>query len=300
MMRWRESILERRLSGTTAEEYLATALSAMDRLDAADVGSQRALASAVYAPTSGLSERIEKMQRFLQKKKPTNRERQQAGYLMEEIAVVAFGALRGTTLLKSYSSPAGQIDLQIGGDGAQWVATFKWLAFSTDALDIVVEAKAQKEKVSAAIFSRLCALLSLKVRTAGLGIFLTLNGATGFPRRAGKRVKGFADARFWQALFYARERKPVIVFDWQDVRSLGDPGSLPILIREKVREVENMTGVAASANVADVAEVSLPSYLEAALKECGLAVQSPEAPPSKKRRRQNRKSADSSLPPPQA
>jgi hypothetical protein len=97
--------------------------------------------------------------------------------------------------------------------------------------------------------------------TTGLGIFFTLKGATGFPKRDQEsRQQKLSEARLRQALFHARTGKTVVVLDAQDIFELDKPASLIQILTRKIRDVEHLSGLVTEP-CSDTLTVDLPSHL---------------------------------------
>lgn len=208
----------------------------------------------LYQPDERLETHLQELRAYAAKRRPSASESAAAGKLMEAIAVLAFQGIKGWSSLHSWRSPAFQIDLYI--DGASWdwrVATATVLRLTLPG--VVVECKATAGKVDEATFSRLCCILQQNFKNvAGLGVFFTLNGATGFDGR-GK----LSDARLRQAIHVARTDVPVVVFTLDDILRLDAPGSLLKLLDAKIRDARVHIGP--SPAVGDYVEVDLPGHL---------------------------------------
>lgn len=196
-----------------------------------------ALHAYVYEPRPELRASLSAMQKYVALPSPTKADAQKAGYLLEDIAALAFSSIKGWHRLQAWKSVGAQLDLHITGDGADWEAVAKSL-FMGAANGIVVEAKATADPVGDAQFARLCAIIRDNMKSSvGLGVFFTLNGASGFPQPGA--VKGaMSDAWLRQTVFHAHAGIPVVVLDWNDVRALDKPGALTLCLRNKVIELE--------------------------------------------------------------
>lgn len=188
--------------------------------------------------------------------------RQRSGYLMESIAILAFRSLQGWSELKSYQSAGPQHDLVIDGASLEWQALCRYLKMNSSTRQgIVVETKAIGSRLADHEFARLCAVIDYNLMHAGLGIFFTLKGASGFPKDFRRASRSLRDSRMRQVIYYAKSSIPIVVFDHSDLRQLTSSGSLPILIRRKVKEVADLTGLPTSP-VQAWREVLLPDYLK--------------------------------------
>jgi len=65
-----------------------------------------------------------------------------------------------------------------------------------------------------------------------------------------------------QVIYYAKTSKPIVVLDRFDLKQLSSNGSLPLLLRRKVKEIAELTGLP-TAPVSEWREVLLPDYLKA-------------------------------------
>lgn len=200
-----------------------------------------------YDPNQALfQEHLSEIEALLKEPKLNNSQLQDLGYKLEELALIVFHGLLPLKSIKSYQSPGSQIDLLISGKNNKWREFFKQIPLDLGdrQTSIVVEAKATKKKVKEAQFCRLCNILDINyAETAGLGIFFTIHGASGFPTRNKPRVKALKDCLWKQLIHHSRTGKAVIVFDIDDIRQLGKKGSLIRLINSKISEIEELTGL---------------------------------------------------------
>lgn len=188
--------------------------------------------------------------------------KQDAGYLMESIAVLAFRSLAGWSELKSYQSAGPQHDLYIDGSGLEWKLLCEYLKMESPTRQgIVIEAKAIGSRLADHEFARLCAVLDYNLVHAGLGVFFTWRGASGFPKQPERAAKTLRDSRMRQVIYYAKTSRPIVVFDHFDLIQLSTNGSLPLLLRRKVKEIAELTGLP-TAPVSEWREVLLPDYLQ--------------------------------------
>jgi hypothetical protein len=213
-----------------------------------------------YKPDSILVKNlINEIEELYQKKRPTQREKQLTGYKLEELTLAIFHGLKGWDSIKNYQSSTAQYDLLMSGNGLDWQSTLGLLPLNVPrhSSSIVVEAKATKAKVNDPQFSRLCCLMQQNLKkTSVLGVFLTLNGATGFPKS--ETLKNIGQCRLRQLVFYAETRKPIVVLDINDIRKLSESGSLLKILNAKIREIEEQTGLPTPE---DIKEVALPKHL---------------------------------------
>lgn len=215
-----------------------------------------------YTPDSKIPGYIADLKKFLEIKNPSDLERQKAGYLLEKILATAFKGLTGYSELKSYRSANHQLDFLISGDGTEWDVICDRVYIKQHGYrGIVVEAKAIGKTVSSAQFARLCSIMSLELcNTVGLGIFFTLEGAAGFPKRDGRRVLGIREARLCQILFHAKTNKKIVVLDKEDIFELDQNGALLRILIRKVRELEELSGLQ-TAPIDQLIDIDLPDYL---------------------------------------
>ncbi len=191
-----------------------------------------------------------------------------AGALMEEIALLIFKGLMGWGSIRSFQSYAPQHDLVVDGSSAAWEILMMYLHLPRDGRSIVIEAKNQNQKISDQQFSRLCGILQNKFTdTAHLGVFVSRTTASGFPEpchnmpdASGSRVRSLRYARATQALFHSKTGKYVIVIDECDLQMIANGVALPKILEAKIRELEAATGLALSFDE-DWREVDLPSHL---------------------------------------
>jgi hypothetical protein len=164
--------------------------------------------------------------------------------------------------MKSYQSAGPQHDLFIDGVSPEWQALCRYLKMDSPVRQgIVVETKAIGSRLADHEFARLCSVLDHNLIHAGLGIFFTLNGASGFPRHPEGPTRVLRDSRMRQVIYYAKTSIPIVVFDDSDLKQLVSSGALPILIRRKVKEVAELTGLPTHP-VKEWRHILLPDYLD--------------------------------------
>jgi hypothetical protein len=213
-----------------------------------------------YNPSANLSELIIELKEYIELKKPSKVERENAGKLMEKIAFLSLSGLKGINEIKSFQSVSAQYDLLVSGDKMVWGQIFATMGVNDLPKGILVEAKAYAEPIEDKHFSRLCNLIQLNLdKSIGIGIFFTINGATGFPKRNGRRKRALSDCWFRQVLFHAKTNKPVIVLDSEDIFTLGKNGSLITLLERKIGEIEKLTGLPTEGE--ELIAVDLPAHL---------------------------------------
>ena len=235
-------------------------------LDKEDPATDK-LASYLYVADHKIQQYIDKLKKCLHDlhdagciQSNKSRLRRECGTLMEQIAYLVLHGLRGVDTFKSFQSAGPQYDLVASGDNPNWLTVCKIFYLSTDYRDILVEAKARESRVTDQQFSRVCNVMSLNLRNVGLGIFFTLSGATGFPSNPEKRQRSLKDAKLRQALFHAKTGKKVVVFDAQEIFSLGQNGSFPTLVIRKIRDLNENTGL--PVQTIEMEEVDLPNHLQ--------------------------------------
>jgi hypothetical protein len=221
----------------------------------------------LYNPDPQVALCLEELKSFLSIKKPTEKERQEAGYLLEKILVLSFRGLAGYSEIKNYQSSNHQYDLLISGDDSEWDIICDRLNLRGNQQNqsyrgILVEAKAIGETVSASQFSRLCSIMSLEMcNSVGLGVFFTLNGAAGFPKRGDSRMVCVRYARLCQVLFHAKTGKNLVVLDKDDIFELNESGALIKILIRKIKELEEMSGLPTT-SIHEPKDVDLPKYLK--------------------------------------
>jgi hypothetical protein len=197
----------------------------------------------MYIPHPCLSNYLDKLAAYLAKPSPEAAERQAAGYLLEQIAFLTFRGIRGSEKPKSFQSAGPQYDLLCVGHTEQWFKMCDILSMDRRQRKIVVEVKAIDSPVNDQQFARLCNLMDLNLfKSAGLGIFFTLNGASGFPKRGSAKQRSVSDARLRQLLNHAKTGKSIVVFDQDDILQLNRNGSLLDLLIEKIEELSDVSG----------------------------------------------------------
>lgn len=215
----------------------------------------------LYSPDDCLISRIADYKQWCE-----TREGEDAGQLMEEIALLTFRCLKGWESIKSYQSYAQQHDLVISGSKSSWFVLMRYLHLPREGRTIVVEAKNLADRVSDSQFSRLCGIIQNKfAETCHLGIFFTRSGASGFPNpseleEAESRQRRLRDARATQILFHAKTGKFVVVLDHEDLQRLTQKGALPRILEAKIRDVEEAGGLSLQFNE-NWTEIDLPPHL---------------------------------------
>lgn len=252
---------------------VVNALKLISEISERDLSEKSAdpLISYLYTPDKKLDEYLRdleeqiKVANYPQKERPSNFHNQ-IGQLLEQIAYLCFNKLLGITSIKSFQSPGPQYDYLVTGDTAEWKTICKLLYIDFGRRDFLIEVKATKKRVNDQQFARLCNLLELNLfQTGGLGIFFTLNGATGFPKKNDKvRQRSLRDARLRQVMFSLKAKKSIVVLEKDDIFQLNKPGSLVRILMKKVRDIEDLTGVYVSPEIKEPIEKDLPQHLQIA------------------------------------
>ena len=139
----------------------------------------------------------------------------EAGYAYETVAALVVNALIGWSRFRSYQSNTFQHDILVYGESSEWQFVRNRLGMLPDLSRILFEVKAQRDKIDVKTFGRLCAAIQ-EMHGVGLGVFITCSGAKDFPKPGVDAYtrKGVA---LLQAMFYARTRTPVVVFDLDEI-----------------------------------------------------------------------------------
>ncbi|NET61013.1 MAG: hypothetical protein F6K47_34255 [Symploca sp. SIO2E6] len=218
-------------------------------------------ASYLYVADTRLSEHLDQL-REIKLQNPTQSERIRGGELLEQIAFLVFQGLKGATSFKSFQSPGPQYDLLVSGDQLEWLCVCKLLYLKENQRGIVVEAKAIKKALPDKQFARLCSIMELNLSsTVGLGVFFTLNGASGFPKNESSRQRSIRDCRLRQILFHAKTQKFIVVLDKNDIFELGKNGSFIQLLSRKIRDLCELSGLPTT-SICEPKEIDLPNHLK--------------------------------------
>jgi hypothetical protein len=221
-----------------------------------------------YTPDGRLPDFLQNLKEEVSKREnnaPDSLSNTEIGKLMEQIAYLCFKGLEGNSVIKSFQSAGPQYDLIVSGDNPIWIFLCEILYLKTGR-DFLVEAKATKNKIGDPQFARLCSLLHFNLNTtSGLGIFFTLKGASGFPEPGAiRRQRSLSDSRLRQAIFMAACKKPIVVFDLNDILELDKPGSLVQILIDKIRDVEQLSGYSIGPKIDEPPyECELPKHLTA-------------------------------------
>jgi hypothetical protein len=242
------------------EQYVQDILDAMEKLEEGDPALNK-LASYLYQADKRLSDYLEKLDKFTQLIKPTLQETQEAGQLLEQIVLLVFKGLKNVQSIKSFQSAGPQYDLLVSGNDVGWLQVCKLLYMDTSQRDIVIEAKATKSPLPDKQFARLCSIMDLNLKGAGLGIFFTLNGATGFPKAGKPRQRTLSDCRLRQIIFHAKTNKMIIVLDKSDIFELDKNGTLIEILTRKIRDLFELSGLPTT-TTEKLNEIDLPNHLK--------------------------------------
>lgn len=243
----------------------------LSKLDNSECFSEEknSLIAYLYSPPKNLDTYLDQLKNEIEisampkEKRPINHHNE-IGKLLEQIAYICFNSLKGISSIKSYQSAGPQYDLLISGDNESWMTLCKMLYIDFESRDILVEVKATKKKVTDQIFSRLCSLLDMNLfNTAQLGVFFTLNGATGFPQKdSSQRQRKIGDSKLRQLMFLVGKKKYIVVLDKDDIEKLNEPGSLVKIILRKIQDIEQLAGNYIPPDVKSPIEKDLPVHLQ--------------------------------------
>lgn len=243
------------------EELVNTIIETLELLDN-DSSESDKLASYLYIADLRLKDYLENFETLLQVKKPTTKQLQERGKILEQITYLVFSSLKGVSSVKSFQSAGSQYDLVVSGDDVNWHPVCKQLYMNISQRDIVIEAKAKNSKLPDKDFARLCSIMNENYTGAGLGIFFTLKGATGFPdRNSSSRQRKISDCRLRQALFHAKTGKFIVVLDQEDILKLGKNGTLLQTLTRKIRDLRELSGIP-TVPIEQFIETDLPPHLE--------------------------------------
>ncbi|MDD1414001.1 hypothetical protein MEN41_04825 [Dolichospermum sp. ST_con] len=242
------------------DELVESIINAMDLLESGNSALNK-LAAYLYKADNQLPEFLDKLQTYTELETPTRPQTQEAGKLLEQIVLLLFKGLKGVQSTKSFQSAGPQYDLLVSGDDISWKGVCKTLYLEWEQRDIVVEAKATREPLPHKQFARLCSIMEHHLRGAGLGIFVTLNGASGFPKRGDSRKRKASDCRLTQVVFHAKTNKIIVVLDKEDLLELTKNGSLIEVLTRKIRDLSELSGLP-TAPVDNYLEKDLPPHLQ--------------------------------------
>ena len=210
------------------------------------------LLSLLYTPDSRLPDRIAEIDAELTRHETTpltRPERTALGYKLEELLLLVFQNLAHAKTIASYQSAAAQHDFLIDGDSADtvWLAVCRALYIGGQdrpGTGLLIEAKAGEDSMADHDVQRLGNILTHYFeRTVGMAVIVALAGISGAPESGKPRASGVRAAHLTQLLVYHSLRKPVVVLDWEDLKTLTQPGSLVRVLGAKVRELEQLSGL---------------------------------------------------------
>ena len=243
----------------TQEEFFRNVIEALATLDPCDPAAGD-FVSYFYEADPRIGVLIDDLIELSRSKDRLKPEQQRvAGQLMEKIAFLAFSRLKGAESFKSFQSAGPQYDLIVSGDSWPWLTLCKLLYLEEGRRSVIVEAKAIKERLSDQQFARACAIMENNLPIAGLGVFFTLSGASGFPDGSA-RQRSIRDCRLRQVLYHARSGRSVVVLDAQDIQALTTNGTFAKMLMRKIRDISELGGLA-SISAVDLYEVDLPEHL---------------------------------------
>jgi hypothetical protein len=242
------------------EDLVDELFKVLEKIDRNDVAFER-VASYPYNINPKLLLFLDKFEQLLNIERPTRLQLQKRGKVLEQIAYLVFSSINGCTTKKSFQSAGPQYDLIVTGDNAKWKIFTEILYLDFKQRDILIEAKAKNERLPDKDFARLCSIMECNLTTTGLGIFFTLQGATGFPKNNQSRQKCVRDCLLRQVIFHARTKKYIVVLDKNDIFSLRKDGSLITLLTRKIREIQQLSGLETVA-IENFVETDLPDHLK--------------------------------------
>ncbi|WP_319422997.1 hypothetical protein [Pleurocapsa sp. FMAR1] len=243
------------------EELVNTIIKASELLDSNSSALEK-LASYLYIADPRIHNYLNKFNQLLKIESPKSSQLQERGKILEQIVYLVFNSFKGITSFKSFQSASSQYDLIVSGDDVNWHPVCKHLYMDISQRDIIIEAKAKNSKLPDKDFARLCSIMHENITGAGLGIFFTLKGATGFPdRNSSSRQRKISDCRLRQALFQAKTGKHIIVLDKEDIFELGKNGTLLQILTRKIRDLKELSGLP-TVPIERFVEIDLPPHLE--------------------------------------
>lgn len=251
------------MAGRTREETLSEVIEGVKLIR--ESGSSDDLDAQLYVPDTRLKGILGQLFEYVSKGKSTTAEQREAGNLLEQLAYLAFAGLTGYERIESFNSAGPQFDLLATGSSSAWMFLCASLHVDDSKRGMLVECKARTSKVDDQDFGRFCALMRGQEQSVGLGVFLTLKGATGFPT-PGRAEKKIYASRLRQVLFFARYRTPVVVLDWADCQELVKAGALVRILRSRIENVEKLP---CEVGASPLAAIPLPKHLQGLAKGRG-------------------------------
>jgi hypothetical protein len=230
--------------------------------------SKRAFFEFFYVPDTRLIQRLDEYKTWVTQHDSGVKTHENAGYLMEEIAYLAFDCLHGHDRnIRAGQTEAAQHDLIVSGSSLEWMLLMQVFHLPQSGRTLLIEAKNTDDPVDDQQMSRLCFIVENKFSTqCHLGIFFSRSGATSFPEE-GQAQRSLRDARATQILFHALTKdKFVIVLDHTHIVRLGERGALPQIIEALIRDIEERLGQYINFDAEWNELLTLPSHLQKHVK----------------------------------
>ncbi|MEA5468720.1 hypothetical protein [Spirulina sp. 06S082] len=245
----------------TQEELVDSILKSLETLDRDEPATDK-LATYCYTADKRLPNTLEKFAKHLKIKNPSQSQLKERGNLLEQIVYLVFQGLKGATSFKSFQSAGSQYDLLVTGDNEKWKTVCELLYLGFTQRGIITESKARKDKLQDKDFARLCSIMELNLTGCGLGIFFTLEGATGFPTtEKSNRQRKISDCKLRQVIFHAKTQKYIVVFDKDEILKLGENGTFITMLTRKIRDIRELSGIPPEP-VENFQEIDLPAHLK--------------------------------------
>ncbi|WP_414530565.1 hypothetical protein [Nodularia chucula] len=242
------------------DELVESIINTMDLLESGNPALNK-LAVYLCKVNVQLPQYLNRLKIFTELERPTTKQTQEAGQLLEQIVLLLFKGLKGIQSIKSFQSAGPQYDLLVSGDSLEWKFICKTLYLEWETRDIVIEAKATKSPLKDQQFARLCSIMEHNLSGAGLGIFFTLNGASGFPQRGDARQRRVSDCRLRQIIFHAKTKKIIVVLDKEDLFELTKNYTLIEILIRKIRDLFELSGLPTTP-AEHFQEIDLPLHLK--------------------------------------
>ena len=209
-------------------EHLALLREGLARIRGDTYAERRKVGDLLYLPRPELRSELNRLDELLDGDDGAYDESRSTlvGRQLERIAFLAFGSLLGACDIRNFTSFGPQYDLLVDGlDDEDWLTLCATLRMKPNTGTIVVEAKAWHKRVDDNVFSRVCAILQQNfAKAGGLGVLMTIHGATGFPTAKQPKKPSLHAARLRQYLFYCRTAVPVVVMERQHMNLPGFRG----------------------------------------------------------------------------
>ncbi len=224
----------------------------------------------LYKPESILRSRVDSV--LALRGAEDQRSRQERGRLLEQVGMALLSGVRAVTNVRSIRGPLGQHDLIAHTSHTADSQLLERVLFGKK-FDVLMEAKATSDAVDTATMARLCTMLRTPFRdTKHIGIFLTLEGITGMGKTK------VSDAQLTRMLFHAREGKPILVIDSDELEWLAEGGNFLELLRKKIEELENGCSLHPG-EIGDTTAGPLPAHLSEVYKLCSASTRPPPSDP---------------------